>query len=183
MTLRPWHNVPVVSWLALRGRCAGCGTGISARYPVVEAVTAGHEARHRVARRSRRRMPFAVAAAAAVVAVGGLTVAVHGASPGDTLWGVNKVLVSQHAEQVQKVHDVRQHIDDANDAIARHDYTAARPALQQANVGLPAVAPEQQAPLKADRDKVLTSLSPGGQPSSTGTVPPGTSSSSQAGRA
>ena len=40
MVLRPWHNVPVVSWLALRGRCAGCGTGISARYPLVEAVTA-----------------------------------------------------------------------------------------------------------------------------------------------
>lgn len=40
MTLRPWHNVPVVSWLALRGRCAGCGTGISARYPVVESLTA-----------------------------------------------------------------------------------------------------------------------------------------------
>jgi leader peptidase (prepilin peptidase) / N-methyltransferase len=40
MTLRPWHNVPVLSWLALRGRCAGCGTGISARYPVVEALTA-----------------------------------------------------------------------------------------------------------------------------------------------
>ena len=40
MTLRPWHNVPVLSWLALRGRCAGCGTGISARYPVVESITA-----------------------------------------------------------------------------------------------------------------------------------------------
>ena len=39
MTLRPWHNVPVLSWLVLRGRCAGCDTGISARYPVVEALT------------------------------------------------------------------------------------------------------------------------------------------------
>jgi leader peptidase (prepilin peptidase) / N-methyltransferase len=40
VTLRPWHNVPVLSWLALRGRCAGCGTGISARYPIVESITA-----------------------------------------------------------------------------------------------------------------------------------------------
>jgi leader peptidase (prepilin peptidase)/N-methyltransferase len=32
--------VPVVSWLVLRGRCRGCGERISARYPVVEAITA-----------------------------------------------------------------------------------------------------------------------------------------------
>ena len=34
------HNVPVVSWLALRGRCAGCRCRISVRYPLVEAGTA-----------------------------------------------------------------------------------------------------------------------------------------------
>jgi leader peptidase (prepilin peptidase)/N-methyltransferase len=35
-----WHqNIPVLSWLALRGRCAACGTGISLRYPLVELLT------------------------------------------------------------------------------------------------------------------------------------------------
>jgi leader peptidase (prepilin peptidase)/N-methyltransferase len=34
------HNVPVVSWLALRGRCAYCANPIPARYPLVEALTA-----------------------------------------------------------------------------------------------------------------------------------------------
>lgn len=34
------HNVPVVSWLLLRGRCAYCAAPISARYPLVEAGTA-----------------------------------------------------------------------------------------------------------------------------------------------
>jgi len=38
--IRPWHNVPVVSWLALRGRCADCAAPIPARYPLVEAATA-----------------------------------------------------------------------------------------------------------------------------------------------
>jgi leader peptidase (prepilin peptidase)/N-methyltransferase len=35
-----WHNIPVVSWLLLRGRCAACKTKISARYPLVELATA-----------------------------------------------------------------------------------------------------------------------------------------------
>jgi leader peptidase (prepilin peptidase) / N-methyltransferase len=38
--LKPWHNVPVLSWLALRGRCAFCKNEISTRYPLVEAGTA-----------------------------------------------------------------------------------------------------------------------------------------------
>jgi leader peptidase (prepilin peptidase)/N-methyltransferase len=35
-----WHeNIPVLSWLRLRGKCSACGARISARYPVVEIVT------------------------------------------------------------------------------------------------------------------------------------------------
>src|SRR4051794_11441254 len=39
--LRAIDNIPVVSWLLLRGRCHGCSAPISARYPLVEASTAG----------------------------------------------------------------------------------------------------------------------------------------------
>jgi leader peptidase (prepilin peptidase)/N-methyltransferase len=38
--IRPWHNVPVLGWLVLRGRCARCRQPISARYPLVELATA-----------------------------------------------------------------------------------------------------------------------------------------------
>jgi leader peptidase (prepilin peptidase)/N-methyltransferase len=37
--IRPRDNVPVVSWLLLRGRCRNCATHISARYPLVEVTT------------------------------------------------------------------------------------------------------------------------------------------------
>jgi len=39
--IRWYCNVPVVSWIFLRGRCADCSAGISARYPFVEALTGG----------------------------------------------------------------------------------------------------------------------------------------------
>jgi leader peptidase (prepilin peptidase)/N-methyltransferase len=38
--VRPRDNVPIVSWLVLRGRCRDCGMPISPRYPAVELLTA-----------------------------------------------------------------------------------------------------------------------------------------------
>ncbi|MDY6816766.1 MAG: A24 family peptidase [Pseudomonadota bacterium] len=38
--IRAWENIPVISYLVLRGRCASCKTRISPRYPIIEAVTA-----------------------------------------------------------------------------------------------------------------------------------------------
>lgn len=39
VAIKPWQNIPVFSWLFLRGRCAQCGMGISVRYPAVELIT------------------------------------------------------------------------------------------------------------------------------------------------
>lgn len=38
-TIRNRHNVPVLGWVVLRGRCYDCAEPISARYPLIEALT------------------------------------------------------------------------------------------------------------------------------------------------
>jgi leader peptidase (prepilin peptidase)/N-methyltransferase len=38
--IKPYDNIPVLSWLILRGRCRSCSAPIAARYPIVEATTA-----------------------------------------------------------------------------------------------------------------------------------------------
>jgi leader peptidase (prepilin peptidase)/N-methyltransferase len=38
--IKPYDNLPVLSWLLLRGKCRNCGTHISPRYPAIELLTA-----------------------------------------------------------------------------------------------------------------------------------------------
>ncbi|MEO8041832.1 MAG: prepilin peptidase [Acidobacteriota bacterium] len=38
--IKAYDNIPILSWLILRGKCRGCGMAISARYPAVELLTA-----------------------------------------------------------------------------------------------------------------------------------------------
>lgn len=38
-TIRPWHNIPIISYLWLRGKCSYCQAHISMRYPLVEFLT------------------------------------------------------------------------------------------------------------------------------------------------
>ncbi|MDD5051419.1 MAG: prepilin peptidase [Sulfuricurvum sp.] len=38
--LRPWHNIPIFSWIFLRGKCSFCEAKISIQYPIVEILSA-----------------------------------------------------------------------------------------------------------------------------------------------
>ena len=37
--IKPWHNIPILGYFWLRGKCSNCQTNISIRYPLVEAIT------------------------------------------------------------------------------------------------------------------------------------------------
>ncbi|MDH5542491.1 MAG: prepilin peptidase [Nitrospinota bacterium] len=39
-SIKPWNNIPLISYLLLRGRCPDCKAGISPRYPLVEFICA-----------------------------------------------------------------------------------------------------------------------------------------------
>ncbi len=38
-SLKPWHNIPLFSWLFLRGKCSFCKAKISAQYPIIELLS------------------------------------------------------------------------------------------------------------------------------------------------
>jgi len=37
--IKPWHNIPIVSWLLLRGKCSFCSSKISMQYPIIELIS------------------------------------------------------------------------------------------------------------------------------------------------
>jgi leader peptidase (prepilin peptidase)/N-methyltransferase len=64
--VRAWQNVPVLSWMLLRGRCATCRIAISARYPLVELATGVAFAGVTAATLATTTLPAAAAAAVLV---------------------------------------------------------------------------------------------------------------------
>src|SRR5256714_12478316 len=88
----PRDNVPVLSWLLLRGRCRHCGHRISARYPAVELIPAALFAAIVVVRGADARLALELPFAAMLVAVADIDIE-HRIVPNKILlplavWGV-----------------------------------------------------------------------------------------------
>ncbi|WP_199434358.1 anti-sigma-D factor RsdA [Qaidamihabitans albus] len=135
----------------------------------------------------RRRMLVPVAAAAAVLAIGftGTALAARDAQPGDTLWGVSKVLYSDHARSVEAAASVRTELQEASLAIAQQRYDDARKALEDAQNALGNVTTEEElSRLRARHTELMAQLNtpPGtGEQQTSATAPGGSSSPTDSG--
>lgn len=147
-----------------------------------DAVEAGHAARVRHTGRARRRMPFAVAAAAIAVALSGFTVAVHSAQPGDAMFGLTKVFFAEHAGDAEKTQRARDIIVAANQAISRNDMATARSLLQSVEGKIADVPADDQPALQQQRAQALQSIDPRPTDASpSGDAPGGTTADGGAG--
>lgn len=99
----------------------------------------------RYAARGRRRLlvPVAVAAAVLAIAFTGTGLAARSAQPGDTLWGLTKVLYADHARSVEAAATAKVDLEKANLAIAGGNLDAARQALKEAQAALNQVTDDE----------------------------------------
>jgi leader peptidase (prepilin peptidase) / N-methyltransferase len=102
-----YDNIPIVSWLVLRGRCRHCGARISARYPAVELVTALAFAAVVLVRGFDDDLIIELPFVAALIALAGIDLD-HKLLPNKIVyplaaWGVLAVLIADRDDLVEHV--------------------------------------------------------------------------------
>ncbi|MFL6143338.1 MAG: anti-sigma-D factor RsdA [Labedaea sp.] len=106
------------------------------------AMATVQAARAHQRRGPRLLAPLAAAAAVLAIAFAGIGLAAQGAEPGDTLWGLAKVLYADHARSVEAAQAVRTDLSRAQEALASGKVAEAKSMLDQARQALPTVANE-----------------------------------------
>jgi hypothetical protein len=106
------------------------------------AVATVQAARIRQRRGSRLLAPVAAAAAVLAIVFAGVGLAARDAQPGDTLWGLTRVLYSDHARSVEAAYAVRADLHEAATALANGRLAEAKSMLDQARYALPTVSTE-----------------------------------------
>ncbi|MBC6446282.1 anti-sigma-D factor RsdA [Actinokineospora xionganensis] len=140
---------------------------VDTKYAVATVIAA--KARSR--RRPRLLVPFAAAAAVLAIAFTGAGLAAKDAQPGDTLWGLTRVLYADHARSVEAAVSVRQDLNIAQTALAEGKLAEAKDKLDEAQKGLPSVSSEDgQADLAALHSTLVSQLP--GSPANEAAPPP-----------
>ncbi len=111
----------------------------------LQTVRTAALAKRYAARGGRRRLlvPVAVAAAVLAIAFTGTGLAARSAQPGDTLWGLTKVLYADHARSVEAAAAAKVDLEKANLALAGGNLDAARQALKEAQAALTQVTDDE----------------------------------------
>ncbi|MBB5806135.1 hypothetical protein F4560_005903 [Saccharothrix ecbatanensis] len=136
------------------------------------AVATIAAARHQPRGRHRFLIPIASAAAVLAIAFTGMSLVARDAQPGDTLWGLTRVLYSEHARSVEAAVAVKDDLATARAALRDGRYGEARDALLKAGQSLPSVSPDDgKDDLTQKRESLLQELT---STTPTPTVPPTT---------
>jgi hypothetical protein len=123
------------------------------------AVSAIETARRSV-RKFRPLVPIASAAAVLAIAFAAVGLAANAAQPGDALWGVTRILYSDHARSVEAAALVKQDLRTATSALQAGRVADAKNALARAEVALSSVAVEDgHSALHTQHDNLLSELS------------------------
>ncbi|WP_236796734.1 anti-sigma-D factor RsdA [Amycolatopsis sp. GM8] len=144
---------------------------------VVTVKTAALAQKHgQRARKRRILVPVAVAAAVLAIAFSGTSIAARDAQPGDALWGLTKVLYSDHARSVEAASAARTDLQQASIALSQGRIAEAQQALAEAAAKLSQVATEDNlAQLMREHQQLTAMLQ---NPSAPETPRPPTSQSS-----
>ncbi|MFT4202022.1 anti-sigma-D factor RsdA, partial [Gordonia sp. (in: high G+C Gram-positive bacteria)] len=126
---------------------------------VEHAIAAGAAQRQPDRRVGRRLRLVAGAAAAMVVALGGLSILSEGANPNDALWGIKKVAHPSKAVQTQAAFDAQGTLAKAEQALAAGKPTQARELMKRAQATLTPIAnKEDRAEIDARIARLSTSI-------------------------
>ncbi|WP_246019296.1 anti-sigma-D factor RsdA [Saccharothrix australiensis] len=110
-------------------------------------------------RRHRFLIPLASAAAVLAIAFTGVSLVARDARPGDTLWGLTRVLYSEHARSVEAAVTVRTDLETAGAALRAGRYGEARDLLNKAGEVLPSISVDDgKADLKQKHDSLVREL-------------------------
>jgi len=110
------------------------------------------------ARRRRLLVPVAAAAAVPAIAFTGTSIAARSAVPGDTLWGLTKVLYADHARSVEAASAARTDLQQASLALAQGNIFEAQQALAAAATKLQQVSEEDNLSQLVAEHKQLTDM-------------------------
>ncbi|HEX6345420.1 anti-sigma-D factor RsdA [Umezawaea sp.] len=142
------------------------------------AVATIAAARPKAPSRHRFLIPLASAAAILAIAFTGVSLVARDAHPGDPLWGLTRVLYSDHAQSVEAAVAVNTDLEAARAALREGRVNEAKNALEKAGVALPMVsADDGHVDLSQEHTKLLDELvSTTATTVNTGTTPSGTTS-------
>ncbi|GAB3005149.1 hypothetical protein LWP59_03490 [Amycolatopsis acidiphila] len=126
---------------------------------VTTVKTAALARRHgQKARKRRILVPVAVAAAVLAIAFSGTGIAARDAQPGDTLWGLTKVLYADHARSVEAASAARTDLQQASIALSQGRIAEAQQALAEAAAKLQQVSTEDNLAQLMQEHQQLTAM-------------------------